>query len=47
MGRGILLEPLEIEADEWFADMDRLGTRSELRTHRDQPLTPIRDVELW
>ena len=45
-GRGVLLEPLTLAADEWFADMDRLGAESLLPEARDQPLTPIRDVDL-
>jgi hypothetical protein len=46
MGRGVLLEPLVVDVDAWFQDIDRLGARSELLSDREQPLTPVRDIEL-
>ena len=46
MGRGVLLEPLVVDLDAWFQDMDRLGARSELPCDREQPLAPVRDIEL-
>ncbi len=46
VGRGVVLEPLVAETDEWFAEMDRLGDESLLPEERDQPLTPTRNVDL-
>jgi hypothetical protein len=46
MGRGVLLEPLVVDVDAWFQDMDRLGAGSELPCDREQPLAPVRDIEL-
>ena len=46
MGRGVLLEPLVVDMDAWFQDMDRIGAHSELSCDREQPLTPVRDIEL-
>jgi antitoxin VapB len=46
LGSGVLLEPLLVDADAWFADMDRLGADSELPTDRVQPLTPVRNIHL-
>ena len=46
LGRGVLLEPLILDVNEWFAAMDELGADSLLPETRDQPPAPIRDVDL-
>lgn len=46
LGRGVLLEPLLLEADDWFGEMDRLGAGSLLPEAREQPLAPVRAVDL-
>ena len=45
-GRGVLLEPLLVEADDWFREMDRSGADSLLPEGRAQPPAPIRDIDL-
>ena len=45
-GRGVLLEPLTEDVQEWFAEMDRLGTDSLICESRDQPVAPARDMDL-
>ena len=46
LGHGVLLEPLLLDADDWFGEMDRLGAGSLLPEARDQPLAPVRAVDL-
>jgi antitoxin VapB len=46
VGRGVLLEPLVLDPDEWFGEMDSLGTDSLLPQARDQPLSPCREIDL-
>jgi antitoxin VapB len=46
VGRGVLLEPLLLDADDWFTEMDRLGEDSLLSDPRRQPPAPTRAVEL-
>jgi antitoxin VapB len=46
LGRGVLLEPLLVEADDWFREMDRSGADSLLPEVRAQPPAPIRDLGL-
>ncbi|MDQ6670838.1 MAG: AbrB/MazE/SpoVT family DNA-binding domain-containing protein, partial [Chloroflexota bacterium] len=40
VGRGVLLEPLVLDPDEWFGEMDSLGVDSLLPPASDQPLSP-------
>jgi antitoxin VapB len=46
LGRGVLLEPLLLDADGWFTEMDRLGGDALLPEARRQPRAPTRAVEL-
>jgi len=46
VGRGVLLEPLVLDPDEWFGKMDGLGAESLLPQGRDQPLSPRREIDL-
>lgn len=46
VGRGVLLEPLALDPDEWFREMDGLGADSRLPQARDQPLSPRREIDL-
>ena len=46
VGRGVLLEPLLVEADAWFREIDRSGVDSLLPEERAQPPAPIRDLDL-
>ncbi len=45
LGRGVLLEPLLVDTREWFAEIDQVGSGASF-PERDQPLTPVRDIEL-
>jgi len=45
-GRGVVLEPLVLDPNEWFGEMDRSGADSLLPEARDQPLTPHREIHL-
>ena len=45
-GRGVLLEPLILSVDEWFAELDHFGHDLLLPEDRNQPLTPGRDIAL-
>jgi antitoxin VapB len=45
-GRGVLLEPLLLDPDDWFTEMDRLGGDALLPEARRQPQAPTRAVEL-
>jgi virulence-associated protein VagC len=40
---GVLLEPLEIDVDAWFAALDRFE-ESFMPDGRDQPAMPVRQV---
>jgi antitoxin VapB len=42
-GLGVLLEPMEIDADAWFEALDRFQEPF-MPEGREQPQTPIRDV---
>ena len=44
MGQGVLLEPLIGDAEQWFAELDRLGPEPFMPEGRNQPGTPRRDV---
>jgi antitoxin VapB len=44
IGRGVLLEPLEADVRQWFAELDRFAAEPFMADGRDQPTTPIRDV---
>ncbi|NED95546.1 AbrB/MazE/SpoVT family DNA-binding domain-containing protein [Phytoactinopolyspora alkaliphila] len=46
VGRGILLEPMITDVDEWFAALDRHGDRKFLPDGREQPDMP-HDPPSW
>lgn len=46
VGRGVLLEPLLLDPDDWFDEMDRQGPESLLLHAREQPPVPVRDLDL-
>lgn len=41
-GRGVLLEPVESNVDDWFADLDRYATEPFMPDGRNQPAAPPR-----
>lgn len=41
-GRGVLLEPVEWNVDEWFADLDRFAAEPFMADGRNQPSAPPR-----
>ena len=43
-GRGVLVEPMFTDPDEWFAEIDRLGDAPFMAEGRRQPRTPKREV---
>jgi antitoxin VapB len=43
-GRGVLVEPMFADADEWHAELDRLAAEPFFSDVRQQPVTPERDV---
>ena len=43
MGRGVLLEPVDVDVQAWFAEMDRLRAESFTVEDRDQPQPQERD----
>ncbi len=44
VGQGVLLEPLETDVAQWFADLDRFATEPFMPDGRNQPPTPIRNI---
>jgi antitoxin VapB len=42
-GRGVLVEPMFADMDEWFAALDRFGPELFMAEGREQPPTPERD----
>ncbi len=44
VGRGVLLEPLVTDVDEWFAELDRDHPERFMAEGRNQPTTPVRAV---
>jgi antitoxin VapB len=44
VGNGVLLEPLIVDAKQWFADMDRFKSEPFMTEGRNQPVTPIREI---
>jgi antitoxin VapB len=44
MGKGVLLEPMAVDVDAWFAALDRLGAEPFMVDGRNQPKTPIGSV---
>jgi len=44
VGQGVLLEPLETDVAQWFAELDRFVTEPFMPDGRDQPPTPIRNI---
>jgi antitoxin VapB len=45
-GRGVLLEPLQLDAHQWFEQLDSLGPDSLLPDAREQPSAPSREIDL-
>jgi antitoxin VapB len=43
-GRGVLLEPLVTDVEEWFAELDRDDLEPFMAEGRNQPTTPVRPV---
>jgi antitoxin VapB len=43
-GRGVLVEPMFMNVDAWFAELDRLAADSLMPEGRQQPVTPARNV---
>jgi antitoxin VapB len=41
-GRGVLLEPLELNVDDWFAELDRFAAEPFMPDGRNQPSAPVR-----
>jgi antitoxin VapB len=46
VGRGVLLEPLEFDAEAWFAALDRYKDIPFMEKGREQPPMPDDDVSL-
>ena len=44
LAEGVLLEPLIADAEEWFAELDRVREASFLGKGRNQPVTPRREI---
>jgi len=44
MGRGVLLEPMGFDVEQWFAELDRFSDEPFMPEGRDQPPMPERDV---
>lgn len=43
VGGGVLLEPLVVDTQQWFAELDRISPEPFMAEGRDQPATPRRD----
>ncbi len=43
-GRGVLVEPMFGDVNEWFAELDRFGSDTFMADGRRQPPTPKREV---
>lgn len=41
---GVLLEPLLLDATEWFAELDRWAGEAFMLSKRNQPKTPRREI---
>ncbi len=41
-GRGVLLEPVVSDVDQWFAELDRYAARPFMPEGRNQPAAPTR-----
>lgn len=47
VSKGVLLEPLVSDVDEWFAELDRLNSRHSepfMAEGRNQPMAPSREI---
>ena len=44
VSEGVLLEPLITDAPSWFAELDRLNSKTFMRNERRQPVTPRRKI---
>ena len=42
-GLGLLLEPVAVDVDAWFAALDRFGEEPFMEEGRGQPPAPVRD----
>jgi antitoxin VapB len=43
-GRGVLVEPMFTDVDEWYSELDRLAAEPFMSGGRQQPVTPKREV---
>lgn len=43
-GRGVLVEPMFADVDQWFHELDRFGGDQFMAEGRRQPPTPERDI---
>lgn len=41
VGAGVLLEPMPVDVDEWFADLDRFADVPFMEDGRQQPKMPV------
>ena len=44
LGRGVLLEPLEVDTSAWFAELDKFADEPFMPEGRAQPKTPKRKI---
>jgi antitoxin VapB len=44
VGRGVLLEPMAFDVEQWFAELDRYSDEPFMPDGRDQPPMPERDM---
>lgn len=44
VAKGVLLQPLISDVDEWFSELDRLNSEPFMAEGRHQPKTPSRDI---
>lgn len=44
VAQGVLLEPLQPDVRQWFAEMDRFNSEPFMAEGRNQPLTPSREI---
>ena len=44
LGQAVLLEPIEFDVKQWFAELDRFAGEPFMPEGWDQPRTPVRDV---
>jgi antitoxin VapB len=44
VGRGVLLEPMPVDVQAWFKELDRWAKGSFMAEGRNQPITPRREI---